>query len=527
MALQGNKTVLFSSKGSRQASRNTPQPDVERAPGNAHKVKKRFARVGIVLVILAGLYCLAVFSNIPFIKNLRDIYIETAMDTLNHKWLATYFIPASVIEKTMSAQDEILAHQQGLESAWDDESSDGSGLDLNNRDGFFKRFSELNPDTFDNYVDKHPEVLKDGYAHLLINKAGLHDGGTSIKTVQGDQVVAIDAENGLLIVKVTGEGYVGKLAIVKNPAQVKVGVASSLGSSGKSVGQIADKNDAVLAINASGFADYQAMGNGGKVIGLLIADGKEYSSAAKGNFFNVGFGLDNRLYIGVPASKMTYRDAVQFYPALIVNGVNVIEDKTLTKGSAGFGIQPRTAIGQAEDGTVLLLTVDGRKIGYSIGCYVTDCADILERYGAVQASNLDGGSSTVMVYRGKPITDPADSTDYGRLVPDAFIVTYADGAARPDKTSGGTPAQHTPKPESSSTASASPDPSAAPEESPSPEQTPVSSEPSPSASDSGAGGSPSPEASPDVSPTPSDSGTATATPSPAGDAGEVSPSAGN
>ncbi|NLT14226.1 MAG: phosphodiester glycosidase family protein, partial [Clostridiales bacterium] len=76
--------------------------------------------------------------------------------------------------------------------------------------------------------------------------------------------------------------------------------------------------------------------------------------------------------------------------------------------------------------TVLLLTVDGRQIGHSLGCTVGDCADILLEYGAVQASNLDGGSSTIMVYKGEVINKPSSTTNAGRLVPDAFIVDYAD-----------------------------------------------------------------------------------------------------
>ena len=66
------------------------------------------------------------------------------------------------------------------------------------------------------------------------------------------------------------------------------------------------------------------------------------------------------------------------------------------QGSYGWGMQPRSALGQTKDGEVLLLVVDGRQMGYSLGCTVSDCADILLRHKAYQANNLDGGSSAIM-----------------------------------------------------------------------------------------------------------------------------------
>jgi exopolysaccharide biosynthesis protein len=499
--MAARKTVLFSSKSRKKAEAQNDHPQKKKP-----KAKKRITIAASILIFLVCLYSVAVFTDIPFIKKWRDIYIETAMDTLNHKWLATFFIPESVINNVMDEQQDIFNKQQGLLSTWGKQASSGySFSNINTEAAFLKEFKEVDRKSFTDYIKKNPDVLKNGYQHLLINKTGLSDTGTTIKTINGDQVVAVDVENGILIIKITGSGFVGKLAIVKDPTRVKVGVSATIGSSGQTVAQIADANEAVLAINASGFADYQATGNGGKVVGLLVSNGKKYNSSVKGTFLNIGFGLDNRLYIGASAADITYRDAVEFGPALIVNGDNVIEDKNLTKGSMGFGIQPRTAIGQTSDGTVLLMTVDGRKVGYSLGCFVTDCADILTKYGAVQAANLDGGSSTIMVYRGKEITDPADSTHYGRAVPDAFIVTYADGAVvAPSSSSGkpGTPTGIKGSKSSASTVSAkptdsssthSPTPTATPEGSPTPTNT------SDSTPGSSSDSSPSLDSSPDSS----------------------------
>jgi len=70
------------------------------------------------------------------------------------------------------------------------------------------------------------------------------------------------------------------------------------------------------------------------------------------------------------------------------------------------GLNPRTCIGQRADGAVIFLCVDGRSIS-SLGGTYADCIDIMVEYGAVNACNLDGGSSTVMMYR-DPETGKAD-----------------------------------------------------------------------------------------------------------------------
>ena len=387
--------------------------------------RRRIRRFFVLVCVLAALYLTGVYSNIPFIKKWRTIYIETAMQTMNHKWLATAFIPKGVIDDVMKNRDAFLLAQSGLESDWsDDAASFIKDFTPKNQKEFLRLYHEIDEASFKDYIKKNPLFDLAGYEALLIDRSGLDEDGTPIKTVHGDTVLTIDTANRLMIVRVEGEGYVGRLAIVKDPSLVKVGTAATLGKSGQSVAQIAERSKAVLAVNASGFADYQAMGNGGVVVGLLISNGEMRNPCVGGDYKVIGFSEDNRLYIGKSIDEMKYRDAVEFFPALIVNGRNVVTDADAPEGSVGFGIQPRTAIGQAEDGTVFLLTVDGRKPGYSLGCTMTDLAAIMERYGAVQAANLDGGSSTVMVYRGREISRPAAGTSYGRIVPNAIVVTY-------------------------------------------------------------------------------------------------------
>ena len=64
--------------------------------------------------------------------------------------------------------------------------------------------------------------------------------------------------------------------------------------------------------------------------------------------------------------------------------------------------------------------LDGRSIN-TLGATMQDVADIMLEYGAVNAGNLDGGSSSVMVYDGEIINNCASVTG-PRNIPTAFIV---------------------------------------------------------------------------------------------------------
>ena len=59
-----------------------------------------------------------VFSHIPFIEKWRTIYIETAMGTMNHQWLATLFLPQSVIDDVMNGRLVLELQQEDDNSTW-------------------------------------------------------------------------------------------------------------------------------------------------------------------------------------------------------------------------------------------------------------------------------------------------------------------------------------------------------------------------------------------------------------------------
>lgn len=382
-----------------------------------NKVKniKHFVAVFISTFVL--LYLVAIYSNIPFIAECRSIYIETAMSTMSHQWLATKFIPKSVIDDVISQRDNT-------------EIKKGKGnnfitkvknlFNLNGREWFVAEFDEINMESFDEFTKNNPDVLNDGYENILIDKSKVGDAQTGIVTNQGDNVVAIDAINKILIIEVKGEGYNGRLAIAKDSSKVKVGMAEGVKGNknieGSQIDELSKYNNAILSVNASGFVDYDGNGNGGQPIGEIISNGKLVNSPVGGNWFIAGFDYDDRMLIGrnIPDSEL--RDAVEFMPALIIDGVKQVE------GSSGWGIQPRTAIGQKTNLDVLMLVVDGRQIGHSIGITVGECANIMEKYGAVQSINLDGGASSIMYYNNHPVTIPAIKYEVGRWIPNIIMV---------------------------------------------------------------------------------------------------------
>jgi exopolysaccharide biosynthesis protein len=386
-----------------------------------------------IVLFLECAYATAVYSPIPFIAKWRTIYIETAMSTLSHQWLATWFIPRNIIDAVMADVQADIDSQAGLSSSWGDlftqetdpvtetptvesEPVESEEVEPTAEELFYEKYWELDTDSVHLYFEEHPALVKDGYDDLYINNM---DGSLELYTVNGDPVRILDAENNILIVKVKGDGYQGKLAIVKNPKQVDVVSSSQYGSMGQQICTIASNNGAVMAMNASGFIDVEGHGLGNQIVGSYVLDGVEigdpdYSSSYK--FF--GFKSDYRMYISNYAdiTPSEYLWGIQFFPALIVDGESVVD------GTFGMGIQPRASFGQASNGDVLMLVIDGRQAGYSLGCTVAECTKILLSYDCYQAMNLDGGSSALLWYDGENITSPSSVSSDGRLLPNCFVV---------------------------------------------------------------------------------------------------------
>ncbi len=377
------------------------------------------------MICLTVVYPFLLYTPNAFVTRWREWYIETAMGTMTHQWLATWFIPGDIIEEVMVKRYLLNQRQQGAESAWADSTEEEETVPLTEEEQFYQTFSELDRDSFEQFLRDNPEYIANGYDHIdidLIGDAEDKNYNTGIKTTQGDTVLAINAEHGILIAEIVGEDslgmeYAGKIALCKKPENIIVGTCEGLFEYGSYVSEMVSRYDAILGINASGFADYEGNGTGGLPYGFLKSEGETLQTAVGGTWKIIGFDEENHLQIGAFSDTSNLRDAVEFHPALIINGENLV---------AGSGLsdqQPRTAIGQAEDGTVMMLVVDGRQL-HSFGISIERCGEIMESYGAYQASMLDGGSSSVMVYKGREITSPTtlSKNPEGRYLPDAFLV---------------------------------------------------------------------------------------------------------
>jgi len=228
------------------------------------------------------------------------------------------------------------------------------------------------------------------------------------------------SNNEIKLIEISSERFKGQMLIVSNPKRIGVGSSKNLGKGGMTLSSIVKNYGAIGGINAGGFGDPNLTGTGGKPNGIIVEGGKiKYQESTMG-YTMVGFDKDDKLVIGTNMKEKdilerNIRDAVSFGPPLIINGKTMIK-----KGNGGMGINPRTAIGQTQDGKVLLLVIDGRS-EHSLGATLKDVQNILLEYGAYNASNLDGGSSTTMVYQEKLINKPSDILGE-RSIPTAFII---------------------------------------------------------------------------------------------------------
>lgn len=381
----------------------------------------------LLMVCLTAVYPFLLYTSNEFVVRWREWYIETAMGTMTHQWLATTFIPADIINEVMLKRYVMDEKQAGMASSWGGEEDDVESIRASTpRERFYETFSELDRESFENFLQENPEYLEDGYDNIaidLIEKSSKRNYDTGIVTQQGDTVLAVNSQQGIMIVEVCGEDslgmeYAGKLALVKKPGNVIVGTCDYLFSYGSFVSDMVREYDAVLGINASGFADFDGNGTGGLPYGFLKSEGELLQTPVGDGWKIIGFDENNYMQIGEFSETDNIRDGVEFHPALIINGENMVRGTGLNEQ------QPRTAIGQTEDKTVLMLVVDGRQM-HSFGISIERCGDIMEEYGAYQASMLDGGSSSVMVYNGREITSPTtlSQNSEGRYLPDAFLVT--------------------------------------------------------------------------------------------------------
>lgn len=224
--------------------------------------------------------------------------------------------------------------------------------------------------------------------------------------------------DGVIFTEVKGNGYLGYMTVILDPKRVFVGMPDNYGGVGLTLEQMVQKYGAIGGINAGGFKDDGGGGLGGMPEGLTIIDGVCYNQNSDVTEGFAGLDTDGILHVGF----YTYEDclannivhAVSFGPILISNGVPT-DPEYLTSS-----VNPRTAIAQRADGAIIMLVIDGRQV-HSIGATYQDMVDLLLSYGAVNACNMDGGSSTVMYYDGRYVNSCSAEGGNPRPLPNAFL----------------------------------------------------------------------------------------------------------
>ena len=314
---------------------------------------KKFFIVSIILFILgiSGF----VFLFYGPIYSFKEFWITSAMTTMSHQYLATWIYSDEYIQNVLS-NNEIFEVDE-----------------ISNPDDIkFRKYTTT--------------IYRNKYEKEILTK----DEGNDLYK----------------LINVSGKGYQGFLVAIYDPSRIHIATTKYLGVRGESILTVSEREGAIIAMNAGGFYDPDWNSNGALPHGTVISYGKvvsDYVDANVGGGF-IGFDNNNKLILGYmsknEALNRGLRDAVEFGPYLIVNG-----KRSFIRGNGGWGIAPRTAIGQRQDGIVLFLVINGR-LASSIGADMVDLTDIMENYGAYNAANLDGGSSSALIINQQIINTP-------------------------------------------------------------------------------------------------------------------------
>lgn len=315
-------------------------------------------------------------------KAARDLFVSTILETGQMKFLASWYF----------SEDEILA--------------------ITDRNGMGKTEEDVNPDLIE------------------------------IPTVDENNENPEFDIDGIELVEISGRSFFAKMLIINDPSRVKLSTIypwSDFNKSkyGETLEQLVQRGDYAAGINGG---EYYSEGNwGGIPKGLVVCDGVIQYNAPQAGDVMVGFTQNNILMIADIGNMSVeqaeqfvadnqIRDAVSFkdiddgdnnhFTKLIINGTS------REISGSGSGANPRTVIGQRADGAVLMLVTDGRGAAGHLGATAQDLISIMQEYGAVNAANLDGGSSSAMYYNGTYEMTSVTlyySTSSWRL-PTAFVV---------------------------------------------------------------------------------------------------------
>lgn len=211
--------------------------------------------------------------------------------------------------------------------------------------------------------------------------------------------------NDYKIIDLTVANNKGWLVVVYDPSNVHIMKSRAFktpNNDGKeNLIDMTKRYGATIGVNGGGFYD------DGKVskdipFGYIIENGKVIYKSHSRESDIIGMSNDNKLMLvhatGEKAVEMGMRDGLEFGPFLIIDGKRQTNLKP-TKAA-------RNMIAQRDDGIILFLVTDG--LSYS-GITFNEGIDVLEKYGATTAANLDGGASTQLVVNGELLNSPKNA----------------------------------------------------------------------------------------------------------------------
>lgn len=259
----------------------------------------------------------------------------------------------------------------------------------------------MDAQTLDSIRTRDDSNLKDEFSNtseIVINKDAAISAGT-------DEWA--NSPDGIRFESHSGDTYNAHIMIVRDPSKVYLGTSTenfSTSIPGTRIDDQIETDGAIAGVNAGAFFDNGTSDPsvGSVPEGLVYSKGVcKWTTGSPPNGIKgfAGFNKDNILVVAqdnlskAQAEELNIRDGCCFGPVLIMNGE--INQEAYNSNS---GWNPRTAIGQRKDGAVMFVCIDGRQAGSAGGTY-KDVIDIMIEYGVVNACNMDGGSSSIMVYR--------------------------------------------------------------------------------------------------------------------------------
>lgn len=245
--------------------------------------------------------------------------------------------------------------------------------------------------------------------------------------------------DGIILYDIAGNGFFARMMVILDPSRVCIENYFNDFKTGAPLDKIVSYYGGIAGINGGIYNQTEA---GGRPYGVVVCHGElqRNTPQEQKGLVLIGMTEDNFLIIE-DISKLDsealenlvhekkIRDACCFqeessdknnhFVQLVINGV-----PREMNGGMGSGQNPRTAIGQRYDGAILLLVTDGRGKNSHMGATASDLIGIMMEYGAVNAANLDGGSSSTMVlndeYLMESVTFRKANTSWN--LPLAFVV---------------------------------------------------------------------------------------------------------